>query len=162
MDIEELYLLYVQDIYKYLFSLCKSGTIAEDLLQDTFYKAHVTLLASTIVDVKPWLFKVAYYTYIDFIRKEKHSEPVDEINQNHNETPETITIQNDSFKKLLKLLDHLSHYEKQAIILSDIQDCTYEQAATILDLKLNTFKSHLARGRKKMRVLIQKEDAKYG
>lgn len=47
-------------------------------------------------------------------------------------------------------------------MLCDVHDCTYEQAANILDLKLNTLKSHLLRGRKKMRALIEKERQQYG
>jgi len=43
-------------------------------------------------------------------------------------------------------------------LLCDVHDCTNEQAANILHLNLNTVKSHLARGRKKMRALIIREE----
>ena len=71
MQIEQLYIMYMNDLYRYLYSLCRNHSTAEDLLQDTFYKAHLALLANNITDIKPWLFKVAYYTHIDFIRKKK-------------------------------------------------------------------------------------------
>ena len=156
MKLEQLYSLYVKDLYNYLFSLCRHTQTAEDLLQDTFYKAHVTLLAQPIKELKPWLFKVAYYTYIDYCRKEKRSEPYEEIVRIDHTTPEMVFIQEDSFTSLLNLLDQLAPIEKQAILLCDVQDCTNEQAAEILDLKLNTLKSHLLRGRKKMRAIIEK------
>ena len=156
MELEQLYTRYVNDIYRYLFSLCRHTETAEDLLQDTFYKAHVTLLAQPIYELKPWLFKVAYYTYIDYCRKEKRTTPYEQIEQVDYTTPEKIILQTDSFTTLLHLLDQLNPHEKQAILLCDVQDCTNEQAAQILDLKLNTLKSHLLRGRKKMRILIKK------
>ena len=156
MELEQLYTRYVNDIYRYLFSLCRHTDTAEDLMQDTFYKAHVTLLAQPIYELKPWLFKVAYYTYIDYCRKEKRSTPYVQIERVDYTTPEMIILQQDSFTKLLNLLDQLNPLEKQAILLCDVQDCTNEQAAQILDLKLNTLKSHLLRGRKKMRALIEK------
>lgn len=156
MELEQLYTRYVNDIYRYLFSLCRHSETAEDLLQDTFYKAHVTLLAQSIYELKPWLFKVAYYTYIDYCRKEKRSVAYEQIEQVDYTTPEMIILQQDSFTKLLNLLDQLNPLEKQAILLCDVQDCTNEQAAQILDLKINTLKSHLLRGRKKMRTLIEK------
>ena len=156
MELEQLYTRYVNDIYRYLFSLCRHTETAEDLLQDTFYKAHVTLLAQPIYELKPWLFKVAYYTYIDYCRKEKRTTPYEQIEQVDYTTPEKIILQTDSFTTLLHLLDQLNPLEKQAILLCDVQDCTNEQAAQILDLKLNTLKSHLLRGRKKMRILIKK------
>lgn len=156
MELEQLYTRYVNDLYRYLFSLCRHTETAEDLLQDTFYKAHVTLLAQPIYELKPWLFKVAYYTYIDYCRKEKRSATYAQIEQVDYTTPEMIILQQDSFTKLLNLLDQLYPLEKQAILLCDVQDCTNEQAAQILDLKVNTLKSHLLRGRKKMRTLIEK------
>ena len=162
MDIERLYLRYIKDIYRYLYSLCKNTTLAEDLTQDTFYKAHITLLSNTVQDIKPWLFKVAYYTYIDYIRKEHRVDLTNNLERSTFMTPETIAITEESFHILITLLDQLSPYEKQAIILCDVHDCTYEQAANVLDIKLNTLKSHLLRGRKKMRALIEKERQQYG
>lgn len=162
MDIEQLYLRYINDIYRYLYSLCKSQALAEDLTQDTFYKAHITLLTNTVQDIKPWLFKVAYYTHIDYIRKERRVDLTNSLEQSTFMTPETITVNEESFHSLISLLDQLSPYEKQAIMLCDVHDCSYEQASNILDLKLNTLKSHLLRGRKKMRALIEKERQQYG
>lgn len=162
MDIEKLYLQYVDDIYRYIYSLCKNKTVAEDIMQDTFYKAYITLLANDIRDIKPWLFKVAYYTFIDYIRQEKNVQVWEDIEKQAITTPEAIVVEEESFQALLTLLEQLSPYEKQAIMLCDVHDCTYEQAANILDLKLNTVKSHLLRGRKKMRALLTREEIKNG
>ncbi|QPQ31765.1 sigma-70 family RNA polymerase sigma factor [Lysinibacillus sp. JNUCC 51] len=162
MDIEQLYLRYINDIYRYFYSLCKNPTLAEDLMQDTFYKAHITLLSNTVQDIKPWLFKVAYYTHIDYIRKQHRVDLTNTLERSTHMTPETIAVNEESFHSLISLLDQLSPYEKQAIMLCDLHDCTYEQASNILDLKLNTLKSHLLRGRKKMRILIEKERQQYG
>ncbi|KYG33411.1 RNA polymerase subunit sigma [Alkalihalobacillus trypoxylicola] len=162
MNIEEIYSLYVNDVYNYLYSLCKDKNKAEDLMQDTFYKAHVSLMSRDIQDIKPWLFKVAYYTYIDSIRKEKREVIKDDIDIVNYKTPEDITVDNSSYQTLLNLLDRLLPNEKHAILLCDIQDCTYEQASVILDLKINTLKSHLYRGRNKMREFIKKEKKNNG
>lgn len=162
MELEEIYALYVGDIYRYIYSLCRHPHTTEDLLQDTFYKAHISSLSKPIQDIKPWLFKVAYYTYVDYCRKEARSSPMDAVDQVVYDTPESIWLEQDGYNQLLNLLDALSYYEKHAILLCDIQECSQEQAAMILDLKINTLKSHLSRGRKKMRELIQKEEKKYG
>ncbi len=128
------------------------------MLQDTFTKAHITLLGQEIQDIKPWLFKVAYYTYIDSTRKEKRYVTSDNIDQMHSNTPEQIIVEQDAFLKLINLLEQIKPIEKQIILLCDVHDCTNEQAANILQLNVNTVKSHLARGRKKMNVLIKREE----
>ncbi len=162
MEIEEIYVLYVGDIYRYIYSLCRHPQTTEDLLQETFYKAYISSLSKSIHDIKPWLFKVAYYTFIDYCRKETRSSPLQEVEEINYSTPETIWIEQDGYNQLLNLMNALSPLEKQAILLCDIQDCSQEQAAMILDLKINTLKSHLFRGRKKMRELIKEEAKKNG
>ena len=158
MELETIYITYMKDIYRYLYSLTKNHSAAEDLLQDTFTKAHITLLGQEILDIKPWLFKVAYYTYIDSTRKEKRYVTADIVDQIHSNTPEKIIVEQDAYLKLLNLLEQIKPIEKQIILLCDVHDCTNEQAANILHLNLNTVKSHLARGRKKMRALITGEE----
>ncbi|MEK5431860.1 sigma-70 family RNA polymerase sigma factor [Lysinibacillus sp. FSL R7-0073] len=158
MELETIYITYMNDIYRYLYSLTKNHSAAEDLLQDTFTKAHITLLGQEIQDIKPWLFKVAYYTYIDSTRKEKRYVTSDKIDQIHSNTPEQIIVEQDAYLKLINLLEQIKPIEKQIILLCDVHDCTNEQAANILQLNVNTVKSHLARGRKKMRALIIREE----
>lgn len=158
MDIEVIYLQYVNDLYRYIYSLCRNKSTTEDLLQETFTKAHIVLLSKEVHEVKPWLFKVARYTYIDLIRKEKRTHLTNKIEGMTNESPEKIIVEQDSFQTLLSLMENLSLYEKETILLCDVNDCSYEEAASILDLKLNTMKSHLRRGRNKMRKLLAKED----
>lgn len=159
MELKQVYALYFNDLYRYLYSLSRNHADAEDLLQETFAKAHIVLLANEIKEIKPWLFKVGYYTFIDYSRKQKRTVLTNEFAQTDLNTPENIIIDNDAYFELLQYLDYIKPIEKQAILLCDVHDCTIEHAATVLDLKLNTLKSHLARGRKKLREMLSKEDS---
>jgi len=158
MELEQIYLTYFHDLYRYLFSLTRNHSEAEDLVQETFTKAHLMLLTHDIKEIKPWLFKVGYHTFVDRIRKEKRNVVSEEFNQVDWNNPEDVMVQKDSFMELLRYLDHIKPIEKQAILLCDLHECTYQQAANILNLKLNTLKSHLTRGRKKMREILTKEE----
>ncbi|MEG0472401.1 MAG: sigma-70 family RNA polymerase sigma factor [Solibacillus sp.] len=156
MDLEQIFEMYMNDIYRYLFSLTQHHAQAEDLLQETFIKVHITLLAKPIDDIRPWLFKVAYYSYIDWIRKQKRIILTNEINQVDERTPEQLIIEQHSYLHLLNLLNEIKPIERHAILLCDVHECTYEQVAEILNVNINTVKSHVARGRKKMRELLSK------
>lgn len=158
MDLEQVYTLYFNDLYRYLYSLSRNHAEAEDLLQETFTKAHIVLLANEIEDIKPWLFKVGYYTFIDRVRKNKRYVMTNEFLLIDLKTPEKIVVENDAFMELLNYLDHIRPIEKQAILLCDVYDCTNMQAADILDININTLKSHLARGRKRLREMLAEED----
>ncbi len=39
MDFEEVYLRYYDSVFKYMMTLCKNESIAEEITQETFYKA---------------------------------------------------------------------------------------------------------------------------
>ncbi|MEK3981370.1 sigma-70 family RNA polymerase sigma factor [Psychrobacillus sp. FSL K6-2836] len=159
MELEQIYALHFNDLYRYLYSLSRNHAEAEDLLQETFAKAHIVLLTDEIKEIKPWLFKVGYFTYIDHFRKDKRYVVTNEFSISDSNTPENIVVENDAFKVLLRYLDYIKPIEKQAILLCDVHDCTNEQAANILNIKLNTLKSHLSRGRKRLREILSQEDS---
>lgn len=72
-SLDELYQIYVQDIYAYLRSLCHDHYLAEDLMQETFYRAYLYLENCREDKIKPWLFRVAYNAFVDYTRKAKRS-----------------------------------------------------------------------------------------
>jgi RNA polymerase sigma-70 factor, ECF subfamily len=158
MNLEQIYLTYFHDLYRYLFSLTRNHSETEDLVQESFAKAHTILLTNNIKEIKPWLFKVGYHAFIDRVRKNKRNIAMEEFPQVEWKTPEDVMVEKDSLMELLRYLDKIKPIEKQAILLCDLHDCTYQQAATILNVKLNTLKSHLARGRKSMRKIITEEE----
>src|SRR5690625_471325 len=71
LESEEVFTYYAHDIYRYLLSLSKDHHLAEDLLQETFYRAHVSIHELSADKIKPWLFRVSYNLFIDYLRKNK-------------------------------------------------------------------------------------------
>ncbi|MFE8696073.1 sigma-70 family RNA polymerase sigma factor [Cytobacillus sp. FJAT-53684] len=151
MDLDEVFEEYVDDLYRYLFSLSKNYHTAEDLVQETFYRAYLQLSAEDISHIKPWLFKVAYYAFIDFIRKHKRLVVTDEVhNQISLKTPEINFLAKEGFNALMNDIHSLKETEMHALLLCDLHQLSLKEAAEILQLNLNTLKSHLSRGRKKV------------
>ncbi|QUH18629.1 RNA polymerase sigma factor [Alkaliphilus sp. B6464] len=73
-QIENLYILYRQDIYNYLLSLTHNQTLSEDLLSDTFVNAIRSIESfKGQSSVKTWLFSIARNLWLQKIRKEKHT-----------------------------------------------------------------------------------------
>ena len=106
-----------------------------------------------IRNIRAWLFKVAYHAFIDFQRKNKRVIIEDEMDKHvvvSLATPEKTILEKESLSQLLRDINSLHENEKHAVLLCDLHDLPYQEAADILDLKLNTLKSHLFRGRKKL------------
>ncbi|MEI3599872.1 MULTISPECIES: sigma-70 family RNA polymerase sigma factor [unclassified Oceanobacillus] len=70
-SIEEIFKLYSNDIYRYILSMEKDKYAAEDILQDTFYKAYIGMDSYQPDNVKAWLFTIAKNCFIDHFRKKR-------------------------------------------------------------------------------------------
>ena len=71
-DFETVYHLYFCDVYKYALSLCKNEAMAEEIAQETFYKALSKLEQfDGKCKVSVWLCQIAKNIYFTMCRKKK-------------------------------------------------------------------------------------------
>jgi RNA polymerase sigma-70 factor (ECF subfamily) len=79
-ELEEIYAVYFNDIYRFLYRLCGEEHLAEDLTSETFFKVMQSLDSfKGESDVKTWLFQIAKNTYFSYARKHKIFIDIDEI-----------------------------------------------------------------------------------
>ena len=72
-DFQEVYSLYFRDVYRYALSLCRNEFIAEEITQETFYKALSKLDSfDGRCKISVWLCQIAKNTYMSMCRKDKH------------------------------------------------------------------------------------------
>lgn len=72
MDFDSIYQTYFKDIFLYLRSLTKNEVIAEEIAQDTFYKALKSIdKFDGRKDIKAWLFTIAKNTYFTYYNRQK-------------------------------------------------------------------------------------------
>ena len=160
--LEEVYKAHMQDLYKYLLSLCRHPQTAEDLVQITFIKAYEHLELYKGEKVRPWLFRVAYNSYIDWYRKEKRLVQTDpQLLATYNEqvtpSPEAEYLVKENIATWLQAVQQLPEKSKQVILLRDYYDFTYQDIAQILELSLTNVKVTLFRARKKIKEVMQDE-----
>ena len=75
--LRQFYGRYASEIYLYLYSLCKSRELAEDLMQDVFLKALLSL-SDSHTNIRAWLYKVARNTCLNELRKRNRETELDE------------------------------------------------------------------------------------
>ncbi|MFZ7947004.1 sigma-70 family RNA polymerase sigma factor [Neobacillus sp. 19] len=152
MELDQAYREHVNDLYRYLYSLSKDHFIAEDLVQEAFYRAYLHLDDYEISNIRAWLFKVAYHAFIDFQRKNKRLVIQAQLEEGSfsKETPEKRLLEKEGFQLLLEDIHSLKEQERHVLLLCDLHQLKYNEAAEILEMNINTLKSHLHRGRRKV------------
>ncbi len=137
---------YAADIKHFILSKVKDDVVSDDLLQETFIKAHTKL--KTLKDpekVKSWLFSIARYTVIDYFRKR---DIVLETNSNEKITFDDYEMDHTEADCLRGILSHLPKKYRDPLFLSDIKGMKQTQVSEQLQLPLATVKSQIQRGRK--------------
>lgn len=71
-DFEEIYAEHFYDVYKYVLSFCRDETVAEEVAQETFFKAmqHIDTFNGTC-KLYVWLCQIAKNTYFSLCKKQK-------------------------------------------------------------------------------------------
>ncbi len=77
-DYKEIYEIYFKDVYLYILSICKNEYIAEEITQETFFKA-LKKFDTFRGDCKiySWLCQIAKNTYYDYLKKENRNLPLE-------------------------------------------------------------------------------------
>jgi len=130
----ELYIIFVEKIYRYIFYHVKSKTTAEDITGEVFLKAWRAIGSCRGKEntFSSWLYRIAHNQLIDEIRK-RQRQPSLEI-----ETVETISDKTAGVEgyleqqELLGVIDHLTSNQRQVIILKFIEGLDNREIANIM------------------------------
>ncbi|USG66728.1 sigma-70 family RNA polymerase sigma factor [Brevibacillus ruminantium] len=153
--VEEVYRLHVNDIYRYLRKLTGDAGLAEDLTQETFFRAFQHLDTYRGEKVRPWLFKVAYHAFIDWHRKQKRKPEYltdafpDQADQRA-ASPEAAVVLQETFASVQDALDALPEKQRQSLLLY-AGKLSYAEISDVLGIDVADVKRSLYRGRVKMR-----------
>ena len=180
MDSEETFkkelLPHKNALFGFAYSLCLNDAIAKDLVQDTFYKAITNISKyKKNTKAKAWLFNILKNTFINYYRKQnKKPKRVDYeefiVYQNENTLLKNTSftdlraklIQNTVGDEILNALNKLNIKHRTILLLSDLEDFSYEEISEILNIPKGTVRSRLHRARNKMKYLLNSYANKMG
>jgi len=127
--------------------------VADELAQETFIKAwHALPGFRHDAQWNTWLHRIAYLEFLQHVRRNPSQtrQPLEEAHTAEAATNPAHELRLD----LEKALTQLQPLETAAIVHCFHGGLSHNQAAEVLGLPLGTLKSHLARGRSKLQVLL--------
>ena len=115
-DFQEVYDLYFRDVYKYALSLSRDPRMAEEITQETFFKAlkHIDSFRGQC-RLYVWLCQIAKNTYISYRQKQNRYLPEKEAAEEKN--LEEYLLTRETAFEIHKVLHHLSEPYKEVFSL---------------------------------------------
>lgn len=126
-DFGEIYETYFTDVYKYVLTLCRDEAIAEDVTQETFFKAmrHINQFNGTC-KLYVWLCQIAKNTYFSLSKKQKRMTTNDDF-QEITLDFEKQYMDKESAKELHQLLHQLNDPYKEVFTLRVFGELPFSQ-----------------------------------
>lgn len=144
--------------YRMAYSYVKNKDDALDIVQESIYKALNSVgKIENIQYIKTWFYRILINTALDFIRKNNRISYFDDMDLNADSKEdkyENFDLQN--------ALDNLQPQYKTIIILRYFEDLKITDIAEILGENVNTIKTRLYSGLKKLRIELNDEEETYG
>lgn len=155
--LEYVYKKYGRELYIYLYSLCKEQTLAEELVQETFAKA-ILSLSDEHPNFRAWLYKVGKNLYQNYRKKWGREEQYQEMPEIPYEAGILERyIQNEENQRLYQEILKLQEDQKQVIILFYFSECSIRETAEIMGLKEGHVRMLLTRARRKLKERLEEE-----
>jgi RNA polymerase sigma-70 factor (ECF subfamily) len=164
---------FLDSLYGAALRLTRNADTAQDLVQDTYLKAiraRARFEAGT--NLKAWLYTILHNTWrnrrrdgarakVDF-----DSEAVEQAAEGMSlgpatpvDSPETQLLRATLDTDLQAALDALPESYREVVWLRDVDELSYQEIATVVEVPIGTVMSRLSRGRKQLfeRLSMQRE-----
>jgi len=164
VDIGQLVAEHHAAVYRYAYRLTGAVCDAEDLTQQTFLAAHVSLgQLRQPENARAWLFTILRHSYAKMRSKRlpllASTFDID-LNGFPDEPPEELVVDQ---QRLQQAIDELPDEFKLVVLLFYFEDCSYREIAERLSVPTGTVMSRLARAKARLRTrLFERDEATVG
>jgi len=180
---EELMLLFQRDVHaafdilvarfkdplsNYIYRFVGNMDDAADILQDTFIRVYRKKhLYRTIARVSTWIYTIAGNLAKSELRKTYKKSTIPLVLRRDDDDDYVLPLPDDRplpdrhtnsamlREKIQQALTMLPEVFREAVILRDIQELSYEEIAEIIDMPIGTVKSRISRGRTQLQELLK-------
>ncbi|MEX2112119.1 MAG: sigma-70 family RNA polymerase sigma factor [Pirellulales bacterium] len=154
---------YQDRLYNTVVHVVGSCDTAQDVVQDAFVQAFVKLETFERASAfYTWLYRIAVNLAISRRRREKPMASVEQVREamGHEpldaaDPPEARLEQRERACQVRQALAALSEEHRTILTLREMDDCSYEQIAEILNLPVGTIRSRLHRARMHLREQLK-------
>lgn len=158
--LKELYRQFYKEIYLYLYSLSSNAYLAEDLTQDTFVKALLSL-SDSHTNMRAWLYMVARNLYFNYRKKNKVTVPTEDISDevaDVNIEKQLNRIFDDERNKVLyAALNKIDEKYREVLTMQYFGKLSQKDIAKVLNVSHENVRILSYRGKLKLKQKLEEE-----
>lgn len=161
---------YKDKVYSYIYYIVRNDDLAEDLFQETFVKAIITIQQGRYTEngkFSAWLTRIAHNLVIDVFRQERNENIISndetEIDLFNNiklsdETIETKLVNNQTLADVRHLIDYLPDNQREVIYMRFYQDMSFKEIAEATNVSINTALGRMRYALMNLRKIAEEKD----
>lgn len=139
-----------QSVYNYILYTVKDNGLAEDIFQDTFIKAIITIKQGKYIEsgkFKAWVMRIAHNLIIDYFRQKKNESIISkdeyEVDLFNNpslceDTVEAQMVKTQVHDDVRKLICFLPDSQREVLEMRYYKDLSFKEIAEITGVSINT------------------------
>ncbi len=171
----QLVVIYQTAVYNTALRIMNDSEAADDITQTAFISAWQHMESFKGDSFKPWILRITINACYDEIRRlRRHPstplEPVTEENEENEDAvwlidpnlqPDEVSLQKDTMAAVAECMGSLPEEYRTVLMLIDVHEFNYQDAADMISKPLGTIKSRLLRARLRMRTCLESKGELY-
>ncbi|MBQ8780299.1 MAG: sigma-70 family RNA polymerase sigma factor [Oscillospiraceae bacterium] len=153
MQLDETYIRYSDMVFKYLMSMCCDPVLAEELTQETFFRAvkHADRFDGK-VKVTTWLCTIAKNLYLSHLKKEKRRARQDIYD--YDIPVEDNLLDRENCREIYKAVHRLDDPYKEVVMLRIHTDMSFADIGEIFGRTESWARVTFYRGKEKLKAML--------
>lgn len=141
---------YQSSVYSYIYFIVRNKELAEDIFQETFVKAIMTIRQNRYTEsgkFKAWITRIAHNLIIDNYRQERAESTISnddvEVDLLNNlklcdGTIEDRLVRRQTLADVRRLITYLPDNQREVLVMRYYQDLSFKEIAEITGVSINT------------------------
>lgn len=158
-EFDEVYNRYFKDVYYFILNLSKDSHIAEDISQETFFKAMKSINNfEGRCSIKSWLIQIAKNTYFDYLKKENKYDLETEVDKHGEVSIENLIMDKECNFYLHTIIHNLEEPYKEVFTLRVFGELSFLQISKLFNKTESWSRVTFHRAKKKIQTIIKEDN----
>lgn len=159
MDIEKIYMIYFDDLYRFLLYLCKNKEVAQDICSEVFIKSMKNIENIEDSKIKSYLFQIGKNTYYNYYKKNKRillTENIEDFDLAL-ESFEKHFLEKENLTALEKAIENLEKPYKDVVKLR-LNDLSFKEIGEIYHKNQTWACVVYHRAKEKLKIILEEKN----